>query len=92
MIQANGAAKWLFPLCPPKNTRVENSAPTVESWPSRLRYVPQGIPRILVLHADEDVYRGAEPYGDFAGHVIVLSTRMAEAIAAYFPSPKTNIQ
>jgi glycosyltransferase involved in cell wall biosynthesis len=58
-----------------------------------LRYVPQGIPRILVLHSDEEsVYQGAKPYGDYADYVIVLSHKMAAATAPYFQSSRTSIR
>lgn len=58
-----------------------------------LRYVPHGIPRILVLHSDEEgVYQGAKPYGENADYVIVLSHQMAAAAARFFPSSNTSIR
>jgi glycosyltransferase involved in cell wall biosynthesis len=50
-----------------------------------LRYVPQGILKIGVLHSDYlPVYQGAKPYVPSMDRVVVLSSRMAEEALSCF--------
>ena len=58
-----------------------------------LRYVPQGIQRIGVLHSDfPPVYEAAKPYEPSMDQIAVLSPRMVEASLASFQCPPDKIR
>lgn len=50
-----------------------------------LRYMPQGIGRVGVLHSDyPQVYEAATPYEPYMDHIAVLSQRMADVAMSSF--------